>query len=97
MDDDGKQLQSELTGNASMRALCKTVLERRKRVEISSESGDTCVLISKAELDSLEHALEIYAGTSEARELAEKVADLCDLASQPMSDAIPVTVTSQLA
>lgn len=51
------------------------------RVDIAAEEGGECdcVLISKAELDSLERALSILADSRAVRELSGHLADLADL------------------
>lgn len=51
------------------------------RVEIATEVGGECdcVLISKAELDSLERALSILADSRAVRELSGHLSDLADL------------------
>lgn len=60
--------------------LCRQVVRLNKRVEIATQDGDA-VLISKSELETLEHALEIYANTEEAQRLHDRVAELCGMAS----------------
>jgi hypothetical protein len=51
------------------------------RVEITAEEGGECdcVLISKAELDSLERALTILADSRAVRELSSHLTDLAEL------------------
>lgn len=51
------------------------------RVEIAADEGGDCdcVLISKAELDSLERALTILADSRAVRELSGHLADLAEL------------------
>jgi len=53
------------------------VSQRHGRIEITADGcGDVCVLISKAELESLERALEILAGTREFEAMCQTVAAL---------------------
>lgn len=51
------------------------VTQRKQRIEIvDGESGDTCVIISKQELDTLERALEILSDTEGVRQLSAALA-----------------------
>ena len=49
-------------GKQLLPALHRRVVDARERVEFVGDSPDASVLISKAELESLEHALSILAG-----------------------------------
>ena len=46
------------------------ICRHRGRIEIRHEQG-SCVLISKEELETLEHALEILSNTSDVRKMAQ--------------------------
>ncbi len=49
------------------------------RVQVLGSNGVCdCVLISKAELDALERALEILSSSDNVRELSDKVAQVAD-------------------
>jgi len=88
MDDDAKQPLTDLIAlQKSLPELCRKVIHHHQRVEIRTDEGDACVLISRTELETLERALEIYAGTDDAQHLHEKVAELCDLAGEPSPEA----------
>jgi hypothetical protein len=50
------------SASGSMEHLFEQVLRRTGRVEITRQ-GESCVLISKAELDGIEQALEILSST----------------------------------
>ena len=80
------------TAQANLAELCRYVTDQNQRLEIECGGpNDTCVLISKTELQTLERALEIYAGTEDAMELREKVTELCRLAAEE-SREVPATV-----
>lgn len=51
------------SASSSMENLFEQVVRRIRRVEITRQGGESCVLISKAELEGLEQALEILAAT----------------------------------
>jgi PHD/YefM family antitoxin component YafN of YafNO toxin-antitoxin module len=56
------------TARRALSQLHERVCCSKGRIEIKRRgSDDVCVIISKAELDSLEHALEILSETSEFR------------------------------
>jgi PHD/YefM family antitoxin component YafN of YafNO toxin-antitoxin module len=58
--------------------LYRQVAREHQRVEFGDAgSDDVCVLISKAELESLERALEILGDSDEVRQLREAVSQLC--------------------
>ena len=61
---DADKLQQNL-----LHLLCQTARERG-RIEIDNCGGGACVLISKEELEALEHALEIMASMDGAKQLA---------------------------
>ena len=59
----------------ALTALHRRVCETGHRVEISCEdSGTTCVLISKSELDCLERAVEILGDTEAVQALCGEIA-----------------------
>jgi hypothetical protein len=58
------------------------------RVEITAEDcDDVCILISKAELESLERALEILSETADYRTMCENLSQVaamtCELSTSP--------------
>ena len=54
------------------------------RIEVSRQgSGDVCVLISKAELESLERALQIFAETVEFEHMSKQIAEIVAAAGGP--------------
>ena len=57
------------------------VCRDRVRVEIRHDQG-TCVLISKDELDTLEHALEILSNTSDVQKMARIIESLSSTAAR---------------
>jgi PHD/YefM family antitoxin component YafN of YafNO toxin-antitoxin module len=58
------------------------VASRADRIELTREGcQDVCVIISKAELESLERALEILANTNEYRAMCEEVKNIAATAS----------------
>ena len=58
---------------------------QKGRVEIVSPGGECqCVLISKAELDSLERALEVLSDTEEVRALTQGIEQVAQIA-EPMN------------
>jgi len=57
------------------------VCREKGRVEIHDGKG-VCVLISKAELDSLEQALEILSNTSDVQKMARTIAALTHAVAQ---------------
>ena len=61
--------------------LHQRVCRDRVRVEIRHEQG-TCVLISKDELDTLEHALEILSNTSDVQKMARIIESLSSTAAR---------------
>ena len=67
----------------ALKALHERVTRSNGRVEITRDGcDDCCVLISKAELEGLERALEILADTEQVRAMGEKVAQLAAVVSQ---------------
>ena len=93
MNQDAGQLPANLNAvQAALSTLCRDVIDHHKRVEIRTSKDEACVLISKDELQSLERALEIYASTAESQRLHDRVADLCELASQDSMDAFRLPV-----
>lgn len=55
--------------------LFEQVVRRNQRVEIT-DGGESCVIISKAELESLERALNILGDARHVRDLKESLATL---------------------
>jgi hypothetical protein len=61
----------------SLEDLHQRVAAGHGRVEVKhDDSHHTCVLISKAELESLERALEILSGTGDFRTMCDKLMSL---------------------
>jgi PHD/YefM family antitoxin component YafN of YafNO toxin-antitoxin module len=57
--------------------LCRNIAALRQRVEITlPETGEACVLLSKAELDCLERALEVLGDSDAVREVSAQLAHL---------------------
>lgn len=64
----------------SLAEVCQQVAQRQGRVEIKHpETGQTCVLISKAELESLERALQILSDSETVREMCASLGRLAHL------------------
>lgn len=63
-------------GNA-IRHLHDQVCGSRRRVEIThDDTDDVCVMISKRELEAIEHALVVLTGSSDFSALCHKLSDL---------------------
>jgi PHD/YefM family antitoxin component YafN of YafNO toxin-antitoxin module len=63
-----------------LRKLCEKVAHETGRVEILGPGERTCVLISKAELDGLERALEVLSDAPAVREMTAELAQLAQCA-----------------
>ena len=64
----------------ALRELHEQVTRGNTRVEITRDGcDDCCVLISKAELDGIERALEILADTDQVKAMSDKVAQLASV------------------
>lgn len=63
----------DATPSVDVVALHRRVLRSNDRIELTCRDGGTTVLISKAELDALEEALEILSDTNEVRALRLEV------------------------
>ena len=59
--------------------LVRRVLKRNGRVELTSEAGD-CVIITRAELESLEQALEILSDSSDVQQMRQDLAKVVSVA-----------------
>lgn len=69
------QVQSDLL------KLYQSVACQKGRVEIVDGAGSCeCVLISKVELETLEHALELLSDTDDVRALTSRLAELAQAA-----------------
>ena len=64
------------------------VVRRNHRVEVICH-GESCVLISKIELESLERALEILSNTDAVQAMRDQIALTAALASSAGSPAVP--------
>ena len=53
--------------------LVRLVLKRNGRIELTSDAGD-CVLITRAELEALERALEILSDSSDVQQMRQDLA-----------------------
>jgi hypothetical protein len=72
---------------SGFRRLHGQICRNRGRIEIRHEQG-TCVLISKEELETLEHALEILSNTSDVRKMAQIIEALSTTAARgPLAPA----------
>lgn len=60
---------------AAMEKLFEQVLRHQGRVEVMRD-GQSCVLISKTELESLEKALEILSSSGDCRQMEQLVAQI---------------------
>lgn len=64
-----------------IRKLHDQVVGQRQRVEITRAGcEDTCVMISRAELETLERSLEIFADTDEFNEMCRSLKNLLNTA-----------------
>lgn len=64
-------------------AVFETVIKSRQRVEIQgAAAGESAVIISKAELDSIERALQILAETDSYKSMSAALTELIS-AAQP--------------
>jgi prevent-host-death family protein len=70
-----------------LRLLCRTAREKG-RIEVTNCGGESCVVISKQELDSLEKALEILANTDVGKALCATVANCANQTEQPVAVAV---------
>jgi PHD/YefM family antitoxin component YafN of YafNO toxin-antitoxin module len=65
--------------NVDLGHLHATVLRTSGRVELTNAAGGACVLMSRAELDSLERALEILSNTQDVREMSDQLMRLASM------------------
>ena len=70
------------TSKISLVELHQLAVSQRGRIELTSNDGSTCVLITRNELDALEQALEILAETSEVQAMRKELAQVAALASR---------------
>ena len=80
-------LDKSSSGDVNLAALHAHVLSRSGRVEVT-RNGQSCVLISKRELESLEEALEILSDTETVRAMREEIAEVARLAT-PRAPVVP--------
>jgi PHD/YefM family antitoxin component YafN of YafNO toxin-antitoxin module len=82
--------------SAALESLFEQVLRKTGRVEITRGDGseDTCVLISLAELRSLEDALEMLSSTDSCREMRQ---ELLRIANELSPHARPAVAASGVA
>ena len=73
---DGRKFQSRL-----LELMCRTASEKG-RIEITNCGGGDCILISKAELESLERALEILSNTAAGQAMHRTIEHFAMLAAQ---------------
>lgn len=64
------------TAGPELSRLREQVAATGSRVEITGADGRNCVVISKAELDSLERAVELLADTEAVREMTAAMSTL---------------------
>lgn len=92
---DGRSLEGKRksldVGDAAreLPALHRRVIETRSRIELTRDGSDEpCVLISKAELECLERALEILGDSESVKQLSGEIAQLAFRSIHP---AVPVS------
>lgn len=73
---DATRLQADL-----LHLLCRTA-KNRGRIEITNCDGESCVMISKDELDCLERALEILSNTENGHALHQAVAQFAVITAE---------------
>ncbi|HEX2971545.1 MAG TPA: hypothetical protein VHP11_04395 [Tepidisphaeraceae bacterium] len=66
--------------------LCRTARDKG-RLEITNCDGETCVMISKEELDALEQAIEILSNTDGAKAMERTVEHFAIMAEQQSAAA----------
>jgi hypothetical protein len=65
------------TARRALSRLHELIIKTKGRIELTRRGcDDVCILISKAELDSLEQALEIYAQTDTGKDMCARLSDL---------------------
>lgn len=75
-------------GAVDLRQLHEHVLARNARVQLITRSrAESCILISKEELDGLEKALEILSGTDDVRDMRDHLARIAAQAAEPIAAA----------
>jgi hypothetical protein len=90
MPDDGFDLVPLPLAAHALEQLMRRVTENHHRVEIvDPKTGSVCLLVSKAELDCLESALESLSQLPAVSRLHQDVRRLAQLANE--SDFVPVT------
>jgi hypothetical protein len=65
--------------------LHRHVVGHTGRIELRDGDGAACVLISKSELDALEHALDILSQTKDVNEMRQQLSRLVASADKPAS------------
>jgi len=55
------------------------VVRTSGRIELTDAEGNACVLMTKSELDALEHALEILSNTDDVRAMNDQLARIAML------------------
>jgi hypothetical protein len=77
------------TAGGSLEQLHAHVVRSSGRIEIHCSSGKVCVLISKAELESLEQAIEILSQGSDYKRMCDEIEGLAhSLAPQAAASAV---------
>jgi PHD/YefM family antitoxin component YafN of YafNO toxin-antitoxin module len=86
--DDFERLDINLV-RSTLEHLFEQVVRDKGRVEVTRGDGtdDACVLISKAELESLERAIEIFSNTEGCKEMEKLVTDVALQAEPAISPA----------
>jgi PHD/YefM family antitoxin component YafN of YafNO toxin-antitoxin module len=75
-------------GAVDLRQLHEHVLTRNARVQLITRTHtQSCILISKEELDGLEKALEILSGTDDVRDMRDHLARIAAQAAEPSAAA----------
>ena len=76
MSSDSFQVLDIRTAGGSLEHLHAHVVRCSGRIEIHCASGHVCVLISKAELESLEQAIEILSQSSDYKKMCDEISEV---------------------
>jgi hypothetical protein len=84
MSGDSFQILDIQTAGSSLEHLHAHVVRCSGRIEIHCPSGKVCVLISKAELESLEQAIEILSNGSDYKQMCAEISEVANATTQPV-------------
>jgi hypothetical protein len=76
MSSESVQVLDIRTAGGSLEQLHAHVVRSSGRIEIHCSSGKVCVLISKAELESLEQAIEILSQSSDYKQMCAEITEV---------------------